>query len=300
MRHAAVVSPSSKLEGQLEEQRAGLSTGACAFSTAALGCAVVGAATTLVWSGAFPPVDSDAFNMLLAEARGWSAVTLVVAVPLLAAGLVTGRRGSLPGTLVAVGVLGYLLYTFLELAVSPPFTALYLVYVAGVATGVVALALSARHLDIAAAEARYGSRAPRRLLAAFNLLVAAGLSVAWLRDIVARMYAGAWGWPQGAAAVSHVVHALDLGLQVPFAATTAVVLLLRRPLGITLGALSVVNGVVMGAALTSMAVASLSMRGASIAPAAVFAILPITSLLLGGWALRPLGPVTRARSLQAR
>ena len=67
------------------------------------------------------------------------------------------RRGSLRGHLAWLGVLAYLVYTFLEFAVSPPFTALYLVYIAAFACAIPALAMAAHSLDLAAIVAATGT-----------------------------------------------------------------------------------------------------------------------------------------------
>jgi len=48
---------------------------------------------------------------------------------LAAISLAAAYRGSLRGRLVWVGSLSYFVYTYLEFAVSPPFTALYLLHV---------------------------------------------------------------------------------------------------------------------------------------------------------------------------
>jgi hypothetical protein len=54
---------------------------------------------------------------VLAEARGWSAATLGVAIPLAVISLHAALRGSLRGRLVWLGVLAYFVYTYLEFAV---------------------------------------------------------------------------------------------------------------------------------------------------------------------------------------
>ncbi len=95
---------------------------------------VVGTATavaTLAWSGSFPnPFPESVDSSVLAEARGWSAATLFVAIPLGVAALRAALRGSLRARLCWLGVLANLVHTYLERAVSPPFTALHLPYVA--------------------------------------------------------------------------------------------------------------------------------------------------------------------------
>lgn len=59
---------------------------------------------TLVWPGSFPdPSLASVGDSVLAEARGWSAATLPVAIPLAIISLRAACRGSLRGRLVWLG-----------------------------------------------------------------------------------------------------------------------------------------------------------------------------------------------------
>nr|WP_170977310.1 hypothetical protein [Halorussus salinisoli] len=66
--------------------------------------------------------------MLLPQVYGQDLLTLVVAVPALAASLYFAVRGSLRGYVVWLGVTGYLLYTYASYAFMTAFNGLYLVY----------------------------------------------------------------------------------------------------------------------------------------------------------------------------
>lgn len=242
------------------------------LSGVALTGAAVASLVILGWSGSFPDPTADPGNRVLAEARGWSAVTLGVAV-LGAAAVVSAARGSLRGLALAAGVLAYLVYTFLELAVSPPYSALYLVYVAVLATALPALVATVSRVGVGALAEAFGDRAPRRLVGGFAVVFGVLLALAWLGGIVERTVAGAFGWPQGADAVAHVVHALDLGLQVPLALAAGFTVLRREPVGYLVGSIFLVMAASMGPALTAMvAVASVD-AGASPVAAAPFAVL---------------------------
>lgn len=236
-------------------------------------CAAKASVLTLIWDGAFPA--SSHAPTVLAEARGWSAVTLVLVVPLCLVSLWAARRGSTRGRLAWLGTLAYLVYTYLELAVSPPFSALYLLYVAAFACAIPALVIGATSIQLERLEAPF-----RRVTAVFAGLVAVFLSLAWLRGIVTQTLAGDFGWPDGTAAVGHVVHALDLGLQVPLAIATAVMLLRRRPGAVLLGAVMLINSACMGAALTAMVFSSATQLGSSRWQAAPFALLCLVASAL--------------------
>jgi hypothetical protein len=227
---------------------------------------------TLVWDGSFPePSPAPLVNRVLAEARGWSAATLLVAIPLALLSLRAASRGSIRGRLVWIGSLVYFVYTYLEFAVSPPFTALYLVYVVAFACATPALVMGVASIKVTELEHTFGARIPRRSIAVFSLLLAALLALAWLKDIVGRSLAGTFGWPIGADAVGHVVHALDLGLQVPLGIAAGVLLWRRRPAGNLVASMMLVNGICMGAALTAMVASSSAASGASMWSAWPFA-----------------------------
>ena len=223
------------------------------LSLVVVAAAAAASLATLLWRGAFPdPSPAPLVNRVLAEARGWSAATLLLAIPLAAVSLRAARRGSIRGRLVWIGSLGYFVYTYLEFAVSPPFTALYLLYITAFACAIPALVMGVASIDVAELPTAFGAGAPRRKTAIFSLLFAALLALAWLKVIVSQTLVGSFGWPGGEEAVGHVVHALDLGLQVPLGLASGVLLLRRRPAGDLVAAMMLVNAVCMGAALTAM------------------------------------------------
>jgi hypothetical protein len=243
--------------------------------------AAVASLTTLVWRGSFPdPSLISIENRVLAEARGWSAATLLVAIPLAVISLWAARRGSLRGRLVWLGALVYFVYTYLEFAVSPPFTALYLLYVAAFACAIPALVIGAASIDVSELPAVFGGRVPRRTIAIFSLLFASLLAVAWLKGIASRTLAGTFGWPVGEDAVAHVVHALDLGLHVPLGIAAGVTLLRRSSVGLLLSAMMLVNTVCMGAALTAMVLWSTADAGTSAWIAVPFALVWLIGVTL--------------------
>jgi len=259
-----------------------LSRAAIALSIASALCAAVASAATLVWPGAFPePPGSHAVNTALAEARGWSAITLCAMLPLFVVALRAARRRSTRGQLAWLGTLAYLVYTYLEFAVSPPFTALYLLYISAFAAAIPPLVMGAASIDRSALPAIF-ARAPRRTIAIFSLFVGVGLAAAWLKIIAARTCAGEFGWPTGDEAIGHVVRALDLGLQVPLALSAGILLLRARAAGYLVAGISLVSGACMTAALTAMVAFSSAPSGASVFSAAPFAVLAAVTVGMTG------------------
>ena len=178
--------------------------------------------------------------------------------------------------------MAYLVYTFLELGVSGPFTPLFLVYVATLACAGVGLVAAVATLDRGALTDALGPRAPRRAAAIFSLVVSLGLAAAWTKGIVLRMIAGDYGWPDAYGSIAQVVHALDLGLQVPLGLAAGILLLRRHPSADVVGGIFLVMAATMFPALTGMVAASGIQRGDGVGPAAPFAVASILALALAG------------------
>ncbi len=74
---------------------------AVALSIVVIASSAVASLATLVWRGSFPdPSPESIGNNVLAEARGWSVATLLVAIPIAVASLREACRGSLRARLV--------------------------------------------------------------------------------------------------------------------------------------------------------------------------------------------------------
>ena len=259
----------------------GVSLSSLALTVGALLGAVAASAGILLWEGAFPaPSPAPPVNTLLAEARGWSIVTLLV-VPGAAIALAAARRGSLRGRLVWAGSMAYLVYSYLEFAVSGPFTPLFLVYVVTLALAVPALVVAAASVNVAALPRWFGGRTPRRLTAAVALLFACGLAATWLKRILLRVASADFGWPDAYGSVGQVVHALDLGLLVPLGIAAGILLLQRRPAGYLIAAIWLVVALEMGAALTAMVAVSAVTTRQNLLAAAPFGVVPLVAGALG-------------------
>jgi menaquinone-dependent protoporphyrinogen oxidase len=257
------------------------SLSAVALTVGALLGAVTASVGILLWEGAFPaPSAAAPVNTLLAEARGWSLVTLLV-TPGAAIALAAAHRGSLRGRLVWAGCMAYLVYTYLEFAVSGPFTALFLVYVVTLALAVPSLVAAVASVNVATLPRWFSGRTPRRLTAAVALLFACGLAAAWLKGIVLRFASADFGWPDAYGSVGQVVHALDLGLLVPLGIAAGILLLRRRPAGYLIAAIWLVVALEMGGALTAMVAFSAVATRQSALVAAPFGVLPLVAGALG-------------------
>lgn len=202
--------------------------------------------------GLFAPGVYRETAWALPQVRGQEAVTLV-AVAVLCVCLTMHRRGSVNALLVAIGLAGYVWYTYVGATFSYRFNALFLVYVACFSTSTAALIALFLAVDPAAVSARFAGPAPRFVTAGYLALVGVALSALWLPQIVAFPVTGTLpDLLTKANAVSSFVFALDLGVVVPLCLLAVVLLLRGEAWGTVLAVPLLIKVVTMGAALLSM------------------------------------------------
>lgn len=213
-----------------------------------------------------------AFNpeRVVAEGVGWDVVTLLFAVPALLVVAPAVGRGSLKARLFALGVLAYLFYQYLMYAMfwalGPLFPVFIALYVAAAVAGVWIVST----IDIATLPEHFSERFPRRGMAGFCVAVALLLTGMWTMRIATGLSgdlagAGLLGMP------TLTVQAMDLGMLVPLAVATAVLVLKRRPWGYLLSCVFAVKGVTMAGAICAMLVSAAIVEGAlEVVPFAIF------------------------------
>ncbi len=229
---------------------------------------------------AFDTVSSSAQEI------GQDVVTLLLGIPLLVAGIVLTRKGSLRGRLLLTGALGYFLYTYGAMSFLTAFNSLYLVYVALFSLSLFGFILALSGLDPVFVAGHVSDKFPRRVIAGYFIVIAAFLSLAWLGLVVPPMLTGQP--PAGLeSAITMVIQALDLGIIVPTALITAILLLKERPWGFTLAAVVLLKILSMGAALVAMVI-NQAREGVAIDPlvSAIFVLISLSGMALAITALR--------------
>lgn len=217
---------------------------------------------------------------------GQDVVTLILGIPLLIAGAVLTRKGSLRGRLLLTGALGYFLYTYGAMSFLTAFNQLYLVYVILFSLSLFGFILALSGLDPVLVAGQVSDRFPRRAIASYFIIVAAFLSLAWLGLVVPPMLAGQP--PAGLeSAITMVIQSLDLGVIVPTALITAILLLQKRPWGFALAAVVLLKILSMGTALIAMII-NQAREGVAIDPvvSGVFVLISLAGMILAVAALR--------------
>ncbi len=103
--------------------------------------------------------------------QGQDLVTLI-AMPVLVVILFSSRGGSARATMVWIGLLGYLLYTYMGAATGYYFNRFFLVYAATFSLSIFALITLAGGIDVAGLQVGFDASAPRKPVAVFLILIA--------------------------------------------------------------------------------------------------------------------------------
>jgi hypothetical protein len=233
---------------------------------------------------------------IVAEGVGWDVFTLFVVGPALAVTAIAVARGSFRGRLVALGLLGYVFYQYLEYAMTwalgPLFPA-FIVLFGSSLIGIVWLAAAVARDGVAG---RFQSHVPVRAFSVVSVTMAVLLALMWTRRI-----ATALGGDLEAAGLrgetTLVVQALDLGLVVPAALLISWQAWRRTAAGLALAAVYVVTSIAMSSAIVAMLVSAAVVEGTlEIAPVAIFSAYVVASAAIAIRVYRGVAPAAGARS----
>jgi hypothetical protein len=184
-------------------------------------------------AGFVPGVYRDP-RVVIAQSHGFDIGNLI-AVVILGLGLTSAVRGSVRGRLVAVGALGYLLYSFVTYAFLIVLNAATVLYIAVLSFGVWSFITGLAAVDDQEVDELSVGHLYRRVTASFMIVIAALFALTWLREIAGSVVSGqlpaalsAAGWPM------NPVYVLDLGFVVPIVVVGGSRLIRRKPGGVRL------------------------------------------------------------------
>lgn len=199
----------------------------------------------------FPSVYRET-AWVVPQNRGQDLVTLF-ALAVCVTAWRAARNGSPRSTLIWLGLLGYLAYTYTGAAFAYGFNLLFLVYVALFAMTGAALIAGLSGINAAALHAAFDERTPRRGVAGFLLVLSIVLCLLWFSQIVPFFIEGKLPpMIEKANTPTVFVYVLDLGVVVPLSVLSACWLLSNRPWGHVLAGFVLVKAATMGFALLSM------------------------------------------------
>lgn len=246
--------------------------------------AVVAAAAAA--ATAFLPGVLRGTAVMNGSARGTAVVVLFVAVPVLVVALATAARGSARAWVVALGAIAYLTYNAVLLLLATPFNALFLLYTTMFALSVWSAVFVFPRLHVEQFAARFGPRAPIRLLAGYLAAVAVLNAAAWLVPIVPALFATRPpAFLDGTGLTTNPVYVQDLSFWIPLMVVTVVAAWRRVGAGLALLGALLVFGVI-----ESVGIAVDQWLGHAADPASNVASAALTPVF-GVWAAIGMVPV---------
>lgn len=212
-----------------------------------------------------------------AQMQGADVVTLVVGLPLLAISTWLAFQGSLRGRLLLTGTFGFFLYTYMSMSMLTAYNALFLIYVALFSLSLFAFVLSMLGYDLSTLPQHFSERLPRGWIAGLMFLIGGFLSLAWLGKIVPPLFQATE--PALENTTTLVIQSMDLGLIVPLAVVSGLLLLRRNPWGYLLTSVFVTKAITLGLAVSAMAL-NMARVGVPDSLAIIIPFLVITMLNL--------------------
>lgn len=214
-----------------------------------------------------------------AQTKASDFVTLVLGIPLLIASLYFAARGSFRGRLMLTGTLGYFLYTYMSYTFLLTYNPLFIVYVVIMSACLYAFILSLMSFEIDKLPAMFNERLPTKLLGGFQLLVGFSLCVMWCGKIAPTIFKGTI--PLGLENYTTlVIQGMDLGIIVPAAFLSGILLIKRKPFGYLLSSVIIIKGVTMLTCISAMII-NMALMGVemSLAEILVFPILNLFAII---------------------
>jgi len=187
-----------------------------------------------------------------AQMQGNDLITLVVGLPLLIVATWLAFRSSLRGRLLLTGTLGFFLYTYMSMSMLTAYNSLFLIYVALFSLSLFAFILCLMSFDLSDLPRHFSPRLPRRWIAGLLFVVAGFLLVAWLGRIVPPLLQNRTPILENTTTL--VIQTMDLGLIVPLAILSGILLLHRKPWGYLLASVFVMKAITMGLAVSAMGI----------------------------------------------
>jgi hypothetical protein len=237
--------------------------------------AVIAAGSGLLWNGLY---KNDSISGA-AQEQGNDLITLILCVPLLLISTYYAAKGSLRGRLIWTGMIFYFLYVYGMMSFESAYNQMFLVYVATFSLSLYTFAYSMLTLDVNLVKESLKD-APVTVAAGFMFLLVLAISAMWLGLIIGPLLSGQRP-PALETYTTLVIQALDLGVIVPMAPITGILLLKREAWGYVLASLIFIKGITLGTAVLSMAL-FMSLNGVEIV---IPQVIIFVILVLGAAAL---------------
>lgn len=190
---------------------------------------------------------------IMAQGKASDFVTLTMGVPLLLISLYFARRGFFRGKLLLTGTLGYFLYTFMSYTFLWMYNKFFIVYVALMSLSLFAFILAMMSFDIENISSNFKSKLPVKFLGGFQIFLAFAAGMQWLGKIAPSILKGEV--PVG---LDHyttlVIQGMDLGIVIPCAILSGILLIKRKPFGYLLSSVLIIKFITMLTCISAMVI----------------------------------------------
>lgn len=202
-------------------------------------------------------------------------VTLAAAVPLLIISTLLALRGSLKARFVLAGTLMYFLVTYLFYTAMGMFNFLFLVYVALLGLSLFAFSLTLLSFERGKLTGSYTFEKKQKFAGGFLIFNSIAIGFLWLSIIVPPLTEGIIYPVQLEHYTTLIVQGFDLGMLLPAAFVSGILLLKKRNAGYFASAVYLVFLSILMTALTAKIIA-MAINGVNVIPSAV--IIPAFNL----------------------
>lgn len=178
-------------------------------------------------------------------------ITLVIAIPVLLLSLVLYNKKSLKGKILLTGILGYFLYTYVSYVFLWNYNFMFLVYVMLMSLSMISFILMMTSYDYANFKNHFHDKTPLKLIGIFQIVIGAFVMMMWLGTIVGGLINN-----ETPSLLEHyttlVIQALDLGIVVPAAIISGILILKKDNLGYILSSVIIIKATMMFIAILGM------------------------------------------------
>ncbi len=193
-------------------------------------------------------------------------VTLFIGIPLLLIALIGYRRNSLRSRFLLAGTLGYFWVTFLFYTAMGMYNIMFLGYVSLLCFSSFGLILTLLSFDVSQLEQNFSPKTPTKFVGGFLMFNSFSIALLWLSIIIPPLLDGTI-YPD---ALQHyttlIVQGFDLGMLLPLAFVSGLLLIRRKPMGYLATTVYIVFLSLLMTALTAKLIA-MALNGVPVIPA---------------------------------
>jgi hypothetical protein len=189
---------------------------------------------------------------VLVQALAQDVVTLFIILPVFVISLFFSQKGSLKGTIVWLGCLGYTLYTYILYTAMAAFNVFFLIYVAIYSLSLFTFIGALLYLNPVEIKTQFKEGIPKRIISAILIVIGAFMLLTWFKDIFDYTFI------QKNLSAPDVgqkfVYGIDMGFFLPLMILSGFLLWKNHRFGYLFSGIVLIKGITVGIAVVAMAI----------------------------------------------